>query len=442
MYRLSQQTSSRVLLVFALCLSLASLFTTILVSPARAYDLTDGVNLKDKPSTWCQGCADSDFGYTKDISMSFEGGSNDITMAGGSCGQHSLAATLVRSGVKPQGYTVMDMRKEVQVLQSGGKDSPYSVNGWLYQETPGGFEQGIKNLTQDKMEVTVQGDTSNANQGANKFPASDIAKAWEEGYFVVFMVVSDPSLNGNAGASGRHWVAVDSVSSDGTIHLLDSGDEYTTLDPKRYPPPYGPILKFKRADGKKSTEVKAENGAATGSFGTAPTDSNQSDQQGIKLLSEADLPGMPPKTKGTELQMSQADAASFVIQGFKESTYANLTENQKQNVDEIAANKKLEDRDTIYSVPSLVLTILGILLFLYSVGVFLAFVLDTAVPLGATTIVTFKRLYVMGDSNQSGAREANWKTVGTLVFSLASVGALCFTGTLLWVLTYVLSFFY
>lgn len=432
----------RVLLVLTLLVALLCTYFVLLSDPAFAYSTSGGVNRKNSPVTWCQGCEDSDFGYTKDISMSFEGGSNDITMAGGSCGQHSLAAALVRSGVKPQGYTVMDMRKEVQVLQSGGKDSPYSVNGWLYQETPGGFEQGIKNLTQDKMEVTVQGDTSNANQGANKFPASDIAKAWEEGYFVVFMVVSDPSLNGNAGASGRHWVAVDSVSSDGTIHLLDSGDEYTTLDPKRYPPPYGPLIKLKRTDGKKSTEVKSENGAATGSFGASPSSPQSSPDKGIRLLSEADLPGMPPKTQGADLQATKVEAVNFVITQVKESTYSNLTEVQKQNVDDIAASKKLETEDTLFSIPSLLLTLIGIFIFLYGVLILLAFGIDTTVPLGITTLITFKRFYIKGDSDHPGAKEANWKNIGLLVFSFISVGALCFTGKFLQFLTYALSFFY
>ena len=226
---------------------LLAFILTFFAHPAKAFTEDQGHNLKDKPSTWCQWCADSDFGYdpNEERGMITNAGA---TMGEAACGNFSFAFVELRAGVKARGsYTVNDMRAEAIKLMQAGKDSPFSDDGWLYQLNPEGFAQGVSNMTGGQLTVAeVQGDTSGAGLGANKFTEDDVRQAMNDGYFVIFMVQTD--------TGGRHWIAGDYVEGN-TVHTIDSGRPLTTLDRSQYPGGIGPILKFSRTDGKKLQDL-------------------------------------------------------------------------------------------------------------------------------------------------------------------------------------------
>ena len=401
---------------------LLALILTFFAHPASAFTDSEGhYNLKDKPSTWCQWCADSDFGYdpNEERGMITNAGA---TMGEAACGNFAFAFMELRAGVKARSsYTVNDMRAEAIKLMQAGKDSPFSDDGWLYQLNPEGFAQGVSNMTGGQLTVEVQGDTSGAGLGANKFTEDDVRQAMNDGYFVIFMVQTD--------TGGRHWIAGDYVEGN-TVHTIDSGRPLTTLDRSQYPGGIGPILKFSRTDGKKLQDLPTIDDAATSVGSNNSGDTTTATDTGI--ISELDLPGMPPRTVGQNHQLSEADKLAFAKDTLKFANYTNLNTTQKDNVDQIVAQRQLEQDRKVSDWFSTGAAIVGILLFLYALVVLLALLLDLAASSDfALKAVTFNRIkYSPLPAEERPEGTFGVVGVGAVCFSLAALGALIFTGVI------------
>lgn len=413
---------------------LLALILTFFAHPAKAFTEDQGHNLKAKPSTWCQWCADSDFGYdpNEERGMITNAGA---TMGEAACGNFSFAFVELRAGVKARGsYTVNDMRAEAIKLMQAGKDSPFSDDGWLYQLNPEGFAQGVSNMTGGQLTVEVQGDTSGAGLGANKFTEDDVRQAMNDGYFVIFMVQTD--------TGGRHWIAGDYVEGN-TVHTIDSGRPLTTLDRSQYPGGIGPILKFSRTDGKKLQDLPTIDDAATSVGSSNSGDTTTATDTGI--ISDLDLPGMPPRTVGQNHQLSEADKLAFAKDTLKFANYTNLNTTQKDNVDQIVAQRQLEQNSKLSNGFSTGAAIIGIILFLYALVIVLAFLFDLAFPLfSLLKTVTGGSLTVHHESqSRVGVKElgapprgrwATWGNVFATAGLVAALGGLLISGTLVrWV---------
>lgn len=420
---------------------LLALILTFFAYPASAFTDSEGhYNLKDKPSTWCQWCADSDFGYdpNEERGMTVDAGTD---MAAAACGNFSFAFVELRAGVKARGsYTVNDMRAEAIKLMQAGKDSPFNDEGWLYQLNPEGFAQGVSNMTGGQLTVEVQGDTSGAGLGANQFTEDDVRQAMNDGYFVIFMVQTD--------SGGRHWIAGDYVEGN-TVHTIDSGRPLTVLDRSQYPGGIGPILKFSRTDGKKLQDLPTIDDAATSVSTGNSSQSGAVATTDTGIISDLDLPGMPPRTVGQNHQLSEADKLAFAKDTLKFASYTNLNTTQKDNVDQIIAQRQLEQDSKLSNGFSTGAAIVGILLFLYALIIVLAFLLDLSYPLfSLLKKVTGGSLTVHHESQSSaGVKElgtpprgrwATWRNVFVTAGLVAALGGLLISGTLVrWVVSFV-----
>lgn len=407
---------TRAYIVFLL--SLLSFMVSI--PPSFAYDSSEGTNLKMKPSTWCQSCAQSDYGYDQWIEQPY--GLQGESMGAAACGQFTATATLVRAGVKPRGYTVIDYVKDTQSLHQASKDAMTSTS-WVYYQgiSAGSFAQAVKNMTNGQLEYVPDG------SGTGPVTKEQVKQWYDEGYFMSILTTG-------------HWVAVDYVSSDGVIHTIDSGYPATTYDPADYGTRYRRgssskielVVKFKRTDGKKPTDLPKVDEAST--------DAKSDKKDGWGTLSEQDLIGMPPRTEGYETQMSPEHYQAFqnTIQTLGAASRASLTALEAENVDQIQAMKEMESASKINSNFRIAFAVIGVLFMLYGLILFLAFVFDYMQSfVNLTTMVSLGYLRTVRGDVDTPPRHGVWATPRNLLITVlifTALGGLTINGVLVeWV---------
>lgn len=409
-------------------LLMVSVLALAFSGPSYAYDESSSPhNQKDKPSTWCQYCADSDFNYTpKENKGMSQQDSYDLGAAG--CGNFAFTAMEVRAGVKARGYTVLDMRSEAKKLQDADKDSPFDGQGWLYQNNSQGFKQGVENITNGELTLAgIDGDTNGAGRGSNQFSEDDVRNAMNEGYFVVIMVQM-------AGSTSRHWIAGDYVEGN-TVHTIDSGAKVTTLDRTRYPGGIGPILKFSRKDGKKLQDLPHIDEAST----NLASNSGDSNVVNTGMLSDFDLPGMPPRTQGETKRMSSQDMEELAGVQLASASFDKLSQTERDNIVQIKEQKQLEDAASLDGTFSLAVSVVGLLLIVWDVLLAGAYAIDLVFSgVGAFTFLTFGGYAVPPGGHADEAlgspdRARKWlpvpKAIGVMVLILLA-SALLTTGIL------------
>lgn len=425
--RISHATRRFLLPLLVFFLSLSALLAVPQTS--YAYDKSQGINLKMKPTTWCQSCSESDYGYDQWINEPY--GLSRETMSAAACGQFTGTATLVRAGVKPRGYTVIDYIKDNQALQQAGKDSMSSTN-WIYFQdiSREGFAQAVTNMTGGQLEYV---DDGSSNQGT--YSKEQIKQWYDEGYFMSLLTTG-------------HWITVDYVSSDGVIHTIDSGFEATTYDPADYGTKYRQgrpskielVLKFKRTDGKKPTDLPKADEASTDS-----TDSKSKDKKaGQGTLTEQDLVGMPPRTEGYMTQMSPAQYQAFqdTARLLGEASRASLSSQEADNVDQIQAEKEMENASKINSTFRIMTAVVGVLFMLYGLILFLAFVFDYMQAfVNLTTIVSLGYLHTVRGDTDTPPAHGMWATPRNLLTTaliFTALGGLTINGWLVTCVTWLM----
>lgn len=420
---ISRTTRRFLLPLLAFFLSLSALLAVPQTS--YAYDKALGTNLKMKPTTWCQYCAQSDYGYDQWINEPY--GLSREPMGPAACGQFTGTATLVRAGVKPRGYTVIDYIKDNQALQQAGKDPMSSVN-WIYFQdiSREGFAQAVTNMSGGQLEYV-----NDSSSDIGTYSKEQIKQWYDEGYFMSLLTTG-------------HWITVDYVSSDGVIHTIDSGSEATSYDPANYGETYRQgrpskielVLKFKRTDGKKPTDLPKADEAATDST----ADKSKDKKSGRGTLTEQDLIGMPPRTEGYVTQISQAEYQAFqdTARLTEEASRASLSAQEADNVDQIQATKEMENASKIDSTFRITAAVIGVLFILYGLILFLAFVFDYMQAfINLTTIVSLGYLHTVRGDTDTPPAHGRWATprnLLTTVFVFTALGGLIING---WLVTWV-----
>lgn len=366
--------------------ALLAVFLLVLSPTAAAWtsdpNSNPPINKKDKPTTWCQGCSKNPGDYpvefvdgTKTIGLSSRG----PTLKDAGCGNYSFTGLMVRAGVKPRGYSIVEFRHDVETLHSAGKAQVLAGEGWFYQGAESYFAEGLSNMTGGQLRLVSVKNPVNTNAvNGTTTSYKDVIEEWNKGYFVEFMVQGVGSRSG-------HWISVDYVDGD-VVHTIDSGRNTNIFpDPKNYTGEVGYLMSFERTDGKTNKDFPPVDNAATSSSTASASPTKSAD---VDVITDSDLEGMPPLTEGQKAQLENTK----LDLDFTQPSFNNIDVQGKANIVALQGDFQREtDSKVSYYIGGMI-GFMSILSFLAGIVLMIAYSLDRTYMVGAVSLVTMGQL--------------------------------------------------
>lgn len=394
--------------------ALLIIFLLIILTPltALAYEVDAtgwGANLPEKPHTWCQGCKTNPTVY--DVNTSLAEGSG-TTMGRAACGQFSMTALLVKSGVKPVGYAPWDYNKELKERHAAGKPT-WATTGWVNWANIDDFTGGKLKFRKD-LSMGGLGDGANANY-ANP-PTRERIKELSSKYYMVILIPG-------------HFVAVDRVEGDKTYIIDSAGTSATLEDMTHRSNSLVGVTVFEPGEGVPDAGAAMVLQTMTG--GTQQAEQAQSGDIELSggIISEDDLVGMPEKRNYMK-DVPGAPVPDAI-------TSENLTETEQEataaQVDNLLTS--VNDYKDSHAVDWLrtILSLMGLLLIFYAVLLVIAFYLDRSNPffrVSFVKVLTFGQLQAATEeaSEAGSAGLMTQKSLTLRVVITILLGVLLITG--------------
>lgn len=265
-------------------LSLFSLTLILLPGVTVAFE-SPGNNVPEQPNTWCQWCrTNPDYNVDNPSTYKSTCGSG-YTMGKAACGQFSMAALLVKSGVEPVGFTPWEYNSKIRGMGPSIWADKGQGCSWLISW------DSIEQITNGKMKFRQDlsmGNTGDGVHSGNGGPVSTAKiKELSSEYYMIFLIPG-------------HFIALDYISDDGNHHIIDSSSSPSL---QTSPTLEGINWRSNTLQGVIVFEVPGSPAGSSMKLDTM-TGGNEAPKPGIDisgggggLVSEDELTGMPEKRK-------------------------------------------------------------------------------------------------------------------------------------------------